>query len=148
MEKEYFSYREFDEFVSGTVDYLEACEFVPSVIVTFPRGGLVPATYLSHQLDVPIEIITSSKYDFKTNLSVSVEQMNRLVGKNVLIVDDIIDTGKTMDEFLKLVGNSFEFKIATLATNPEYYNPSIVFDWYFRRFKDPSKFLVFPWEKP
>ena len=48
-------------------------------IYGIPRGGLVLAVRLSHLLDLPI-IIHKTK-----------------IGQNTLIVDDIADTGKTLD---------------------------------------------------
>ena len=46
----------------------------------FPRGGLIPAVYLSHQLDLPL---INNPFD-----------PDALLG-NILVVDDICDTGDT-----------------------------------------------------
>jgi len=42
-----------------------------------PRGGLIPAVLISHQLEIPFTLT---------------------VGKNTLVVDDICDTGKTFQD--------------------------------------------------
>ncbi len=73
-------------------------------IVTVTRGGLVPAAIVARELDVRlIETICISSYDhtrqgdLKIIKSVAPELIKTAGGggKGVLIVDDLVDTGKT-----------------------------------------------------
>jgi xanthine phosphoribosyltransferase len=73
-------------------------------IVTVTRGGLVPAAIVARELDVRlIETICISSYDHtrQSELKVLKGVASELVkmsgggGKGVLIVDDLVDTGKT-----------------------------------------------------
>jgi xanthine phosphoribosyltransferase len=73
-------------------------------IVTVTRGGLVPAAIVARELDVRlIETICVSSYDhirqgeLKVLKGVAPElvKMSGGGGKGVLIVDDLVDTGKT-----------------------------------------------------
>ena len=73
-------------------------------IVTVTRGGLVPAAIVARELDVRlIETICISSYDhtrqgeLKVLKGVAPElvRMSGGGGKGVLIVDDLVDTGKT-----------------------------------------------------
>jgi xanthine phosphoribosyltransferase len=73
-------------------------------IVTVTRGGLVPAAIVARELDVRlIETICISSYDhtrqgdLKVIKSVAPELIKTAGGggKGVLIVDDLVDTGKT-----------------------------------------------------
>ena len=73
-------------------------------IVTVTRGGLVPAAIVARELDVRlIETICISSYDHvrQGELKVLKGVASELVkmsgggGKGVLIVDDLVDTGKT-----------------------------------------------------
>jgi xanthine phosphoribosyltransferase len=73
-------------------------------IVTVTRGGLVPAAIVARELDVRlIETICISSYDhtrqgdLKVLKGVAVElvKMSGGGGKGILIVDDLVDTGKT-----------------------------------------------------
>jgi xanthine phosphoribosyltransferase len=73
-------------------------------IVTVTRGGLVPAAIVARELDVRlIETICISSYDHirQGELKVLKGVAPELVklsgggGKGVLIVDDLVDTGKT-----------------------------------------------------
>jgi xanthine phosphoribosyltransferase len=70
-------------------------------IVTVTRGGLVPAAIVARELDLHlIETICISSYDHmqQGQLKVIKGVATALVqggGKGVLIVDDLVDTGKT-----------------------------------------------------
>jgi xanthine phosphoribosyltransferase len=70
-------------------------------IVTVTRGGLVPAAIVARELDLHlIETICISSYDhihqgeLKVLKGVAPELVQKS-GKGVLIVDDLVDTGKT-----------------------------------------------------
>jgi len=84
-------------------------------IYGIPRGGLVPAVYLSHLTGLPL-----------TNFPQH---------PTTLIVDDIADTGHTLEEY----NNYF---IATIY----YHKQSIVKPdiWVYEKKK---QWIVFPWEK-
>lgn len=84
-------------------EFTDACQIIADWAGTkfhsvygIPRGGLVPAVYISHMLDIPL-----------------VHQPQ----PGVLIVDDIADTGKTLSMFRQGQGN-----IATIC----YHKQSIV----------------------
>jgi hypoxanthine phosphoribosyltransferase len=85
-----------------------------------PRGGLVPAVILSHALELPY-IWNASKLT-----------MDNL---DVLIVDDLVDTGRTLKSYYDL-----GFDVATpyvkswRSFTPRYFVEEI------------DKWLVFPWE--
>jgi xanthine phosphoribosyltransferase len=71
-------------------------------IVAITRGGLVPAAIVARELDVRlIETICISSYHDYTRqgelrlLKGVAESITKLAGKGVLIVDDLVDTGKT-----------------------------------------------------
>jgi xanthine phosphoribosyltransferase len=73
-------------------------------IVTVTRGGLVPAAIVARELDVRlIETICISSYDHTRQgelkiikgVAAEIVKMSGGEGKGVLIVDDLVDTGKT-----------------------------------------------------
>ncbi len=73
-------------------------------IVCVTRGGLVPAAIVARELDVRvIETVCVASYNHQTQGRISVikgiaEQIKTLGGEGgqgVLIVDDLVDTGKT-----------------------------------------------------
>jgi hypoxanthine phosphoribosyltransferase len=121
--------------------------FKPDLIVGVSRGGWIPARVLSDLLENPnvasvrvefyFEIAKTRKEPLLTQ-GVSVN----VVGKKVLIVDDVADTGKSLEiveDHLRNQGAK-EARIATL-----YYKPwSKVKPDYYE--KETTRWIVFPWD--
>lgn len=126
-------------------------EFKYDTILTIQRGGLVPATVLAHFAGVKnIQIINvrRSKTDdimpewqepeISENNNINVTE------KKVLVIDDIIGTGKSMNkvrEFLRLKGAS-EFKFTALVINKNRFRDTAP-DFVAREVTD---WIIFPWE--
>jgi hypoxanthine phosphoribosyltransferase len=70
----------------------------PDYIVGLTRGGLVPANMLSQYLDIPMHTLKVSlrddNFDPESNLWMAEDAYE---GKNILVVDDINDTGTTLN---------------------------------------------------
>lgn len=80
--------------------------------------------------------VSSGKVEIQQNIA------GKIKGKNVLVVEDIIDTGITMS-FLKEYLKSFEpksVKIATLLNKPERRKVDVEIDYI--GFDVPNKFIV------
>jgi hypoxanthine phosphoribosyltransferase len=121
--------------------------FDPDIIVGVSRGGWPPARVLSDLLDNPN--LANVKAEFYLGVAetkgepvITQPVSMTVVGKKVLIVDEVADTGKS----LKLVKEHItgegaaEVKVATV-----YYKPwSIVKPDYYE--KETSRWIVFPWE--
>jgi xanthine phosphoribosyltransferase len=75
----------------------------PDYVVGLTRGGLIPANLISQYLEVPMETLKVSLRDDnsepESNLWMAEDAFgnNETVGKNILIVDDINDTGATLN---------------------------------------------------
>lgn len=78
--------------------------FRPDYIIGISRGGLVPALKLSHYLDIPMYCLNEGDsnlwmaedafgYSTVDNKAVSIPNQR----KNILIIDDINDTGTTLN---------------------------------------------------
>lgn len=65
-------------------------KYAPDTIIAFSRGGLVPGVMLSHHFKCPLIPITDPKV-----ISTVVD------AKNILVLDDINDTGSTFSRFHK-----------------------------------------------
>jgi len=121
--------------------------FKPDLIVGVSRGGWPPARVLSDLLDNPN--LANVKAEFY--LGVAETKMEPILtqpvsvavaGKKVLIVDEVADTGKSLELVKKHIvkQGACEVKIATV-----YYKPwSVVVPDYYG--KETSRWIVFPWE--
>ncbi|MFA4641331.1 phosphoribosyltransferase [Pyrococcus kukulkanii] len=146
MDKVYLTWWQVDRAIFALADKLR--EYKPDVIVGVARGGLIPAVRLSHILgDLPLKVIDVKFYkgiDERAEKPViTIPIHGDLKDKKVVIVDDVSDTGKTLEvviEEVKKLGAK-EIKVACLAMKPW---TSVVPDYYVFR---TDKWIVFPWEE-
>lgn len=67
------------------------------LIMGIQRGGLIPGVHLSHALGVPFNVIQWSNNGVKESAN---PHLICNKGKNILLVDDICDSGVTLKEIL------------------------------------------------
>ena len=109
----YFTWGQFDNAVE---DIASKCRFLEfSGIYGVPRGGLCLAVALSHKLK--INLISEPK-------------------KNSLIVDDVYETGITLNNFKDIEGATFFVLFSKIK--PIWWNTVFV--------SKKSQWIVFPWE--
>jgi uncharacterized protein len=93
----YIPYERFLADVEALALKMERDTWRPDFLVGVGRGGLVPAAYLSHRLDVPLLSVDHSSGDaaFADELLAKLAAKSR-AGSHILIIDDINDTGSTI----------------------------------------------------
>jgi len=82
----------------------------PDIVVGLTRGGLVPANMISQYFDVPLETLKVKLRDLKPGEeNESKHHLADLAhtGKHVLVVDDINDTGATLNHICRDWETSF-----------------------------------------
>lgn len=86
---------------------LMAVPYKPSLIVAIARGGLIPATLLSHQLNIPLKVVHAQSYEGTRR---TLQKPTEIIGwdksyasYNTLFVDDILDTGETRQAISRLI---------------------------------------------
>ncbi|QGM80526.1 hypoxanthine phosphoribosyltransferase [Otariodibacter oris] len=118
------------------------------VVVGLLRGSFMFMADLVRQLDLPVEVdfLTASSYGTGTESSRDVKILKDLdgdiCGKDVLIVEDIIDTGFTLSkvsEILKL-REPRSVKICTLLDKPSRREVEVDVEWV--GFTIPDEFVV------
>lgn len=125
--------------------------YKPHLIVGIARGGLIPATMLSHKLNCPIETISASSYEGTrrtlskpTQIEGWKEEYNT---SNTIIVDDIMDTGETYDALLYgdgRLGTNFKPKLFCMVKKTE----ARFVNWKNYYIQVPQDVWVkFPWEQ-
>ena len=146
MDKVYLTWWQIDRAIFSLADKLR--EYKPDVIVGIARGGLIPAVRLSHILgDIELKVIDVKFYtDINEHTEmpkITIPIYGDLKGKRVVIVDDVSDTGKTLEVVINEVKRlgAKEIKVACLAMKPW---TSVVPDFYVFR---TDKWIVFPWEE-
>ena len=109
----YFTWREFDKSVEHIANKCKLSDF--SGIYGVPRGGLCLAVSLSHKLKINL-------------LSEPI--------KNSLIVDDVYETGITLNTFKNIEGAMFFVLFSKIK--PLWWNTVHI--------SEKSEWIVFPWE--
>lgn len=121
QKKQWLGWNEFDLAIGRLTRQIKRSKKKFKYIVGIPRGGLVVAVALSHRLKLPL----------KLNMPVP------LTKQKILVADDIVDSGKTLERFKGM-------KIATIFWKEK----SIVKpDFYYSKL-DEKTWMIFPWEEP
>jgi hypoxanthine phosphoribosyltransferase len=122
MDRRYLNWNDIDRAINRIVASINSSEIKINAVGGLPRGGLIPAVMLSHRLGIPF---------------VSQAQIQTTIG-NILIVDDICDSGKTLKKF------KFEENVYTATLHwkqSSEYQPN-----YFWEIAYENEWIVYPWE--
>ena len=141
MEKCYYPY---EDFLADTKVLTQKIEWEFDAIIAIARGGLSLAQLLGEYYDLrAVYSINTIGYDDTRKLdSVKVFNLPQLQdAKSVLIVDDIVDSGDTLIEVLKVLSEAYPqvtFKTASL-----FYKKSakIAPDWHVQEAKTWIEFF-------
>lgn len=109
-------------------------------IVAVTRGGLVPAAVIARELDIRyIDTVCVTSYDWqeqgRTNIIKGIEGS----GKDLLIVDDLVDTGSTAKVVREMLPDAF---FATVYAKPAG-RPLV--DIYVTEVSQDT-WILFPWD--
>ena len=139
--------------------------WVPDYVVGIVRGGAIPGVMISHALDIPCYTLNvrlrDGVEDCETNAWMSEDAYGHDTAvKNILIVDDINDTGATLNWIRKDWGLSCmpddtehwdnvwgnNVRVATLINNVRSDYAGVQYSAYeLDRDEDP-RWVIFPWE--
>ena len=73
-------------------------------IVAITRGGLVPASIIARELDLRlVDTVCISSYDYQQQGQISVLKSPVIESNNILLIDDLVDTGQTARVVKKLL---------------------------------------------
>ena len=177
MKKIYYSWNQIEGACLDLAKQINNSGWKPDYIVGITRGGSIPAVLLSQYLDVPCEMLKVSLRDGgepESNLWMAEDAFgyhrtdlpepgssNPELRKNILIVDDINDSGATFNWIMKdwvsgclpndpawkdIWGNNVRFAVITdnLASNCE---RKIDYQTYEVNKAEEDCWLVYPWEE-
>lgn len=147
--KIFYSWKDFDDDIAILADNININQWLPDYIVGVKRGGLIPAIKLSHIFNKPLIMMSCQLRDNVDN-EVRLYEVEELPkDKNVLIVDDICDSGITLSKIiLKFIANGFN--IDHIKTCALFYNTEqkFIVDYYVRCLNrlHNKEWIIFPWE--
>ncbi|QKF82491.1 phosphoribosyltransferase [Halarcobacter ebronensis] len=144
MEKYYYGY---DEFLKDTKVLIEKCrDYEPDILLAVARGGLTLGHLMAHGLDMR-NLYTLNSIHYEGELKLDTFNIFNIPdvshAKRVLLIDDIIDSGETMREIIKILEKKFpkvDFKLASL-----FYKKTAVIQPDFA-VKESNKWIDFFWE--
>jgi len=137
---------------AGIHKLVQCDNFKPDLLVGIARGGLIPLSLLAGESmfnNRNVVTISTESYDdanqrkeLKLRFPVHAEDFQNF--QSILVVDDIADTGETLDFVAKLIKEyvpKAAIKCAVL-----YYKPKskIVPEYYI---EETASWIVFPWEE-
>lgn len=121
--------------------------FVPDIVLGIARGGLIPAGSVAYALDC--KSLFTMNVEFYTGVGTTRDEptllppfldLDELAESSVLIVDDVADSGRTLD----LVARICAEHAGTVRTAVIYEKPRSILapDYAWRR---TDKWINFPW---
>ena len=125
-DKIFLSWNDIEALVDNLKEQINKMDKKPFYIYGVPRGGAIPAVWLSHKTGIDYYQLNSAQISKTADLS------------HILIVDDICDSGETIkklkENFPKCQTATLYYK-ETAIDKPDIYGEVTGEEW-----------LVFPWE--
>ena len=148
VEKLYVNWNDIDHMVDDLINQMFADNWKPDYIVGITRGGLTPAIMMSHKTGIKMYTLDVRLRDGGTDSNLESNLWmaeDARLGKKILLVDDINDTGETIG-WIKDDWQSDNMKFAMLIEN----EASKVSSDY--NCKTVNKFekdvwILYPWER-
>ena len=101
MKKQLVTWTDVEHQVQEILRQMQQDRWMPDYVIGLTRGGLIPANMISQYLDIPMHTLKVNLRDHaytESNSWMSQDAFgsNEDAGKNILIVDDINDSGATL----------------------------------------------------
>jgi len=123
-----YSWGDFTSQIQEIVDDIKSKKLKFDFVIGIPRGGSIMGVVLSHKLDIPymeLSDFTSKPFSYS----------------NILLVDEIADTGETLKRRLR-----FFSRPKTTIITLNYKNQSTIIPDYYVEKVDNEDWVIYPWE--
>lgn len=152
MDREFKIYYSFDELINDLhyiVDKIKESNWTPDLIIGPCRGAYVPGVMLSHHFKKPFEGFIWQTRDGSEKDSEKLKELIRKnAGKNILLIDDINDSGLTLNGIYEEI-NSFDIsnvKVCVLFNKEQSRFRKV--DYYSKLLTiENNPWVVFPYEE-
>lgn len=143
------SYEQVENYCLKLNDDFLKDKFCPDCVLGVSVGGLFPAIHFARLLNsknlVSIAVKSYSGKERKEIEIVNLPSVDLLKDKKVLLVDDVADSGKTLEFIVKLLKEKYFVKdVKTLAVFVNEKNCKIYPDIYLEKI---DKWICFPWDR-
>lgn len=132
-------YSEYEKHVNKLLKQIKESNIKFDYVYGIPRGGLPLGVEISHKLEIPLNL--SMCIDENKNFICNTDK--QIAKKNILIVDDLVDSGTTMYNEVLCCSKIYE----NVKTAVLFKKPWSIFDPDFYVF-ETDKWIVFPYENP
>jgi len=142
IDKLYITWDDIERIVDELVIKIEQRVFLKKLkkIIGISRGGLIPGVMLSQKLDVPFEPLEWQTRDGNYRDTIKLLASKFEDQNNILFVDDICDSGLTIEQIRGVIPDS---QWAVLYSK----KGNMGLDFEGERLYNNKQWLVFPWEK-
>lgn len=123
-------------------------EEAPLVVVGLLKGSIIFMSDLVREIKLPLtlDFIQVSSYDgeFETSREVKIirDLEKGVTGKNVLVVEDIIDSGYTLKKVLKMLGSRGAKSVSLCTLLDKKSKREIEIDVQYTGFEIPNEFVL------
>jgi hypoxanthine phosphoribosyltransferase len=117
VEKSYFHTLQMRNALLQIEDQMVHANWMPDLILGINRGGCVPGVYLSHRLSREHMVLDIRLRDHRAEPDISVLTKQYELGKKILVIDDINDTGATFKYIEEKFGRPERLRFAALVDN-------------------------------
>ena len=146
IKKLYLSWDAIDASMANiAMDVIQGKPLENTILVPIIRGGLIPATLLSHvlsykiKMDIPVIPIHAGKQGYDKLLELAAE------GHRIILIDDILDTGET----LRYLNTSGVVDTNIVIIKKEVEGVEVIYALNYEELigsNDQQYWVVFPWE--
>ena len=146
--KAYYSWADIEGLTQDIIRQVTVSNKKYDCVVGLTRGGLTPAVLVSQYLDIPMHALKVSLRDH-----VGQEDLERMAGflgindtvkKKVLVIDDINDTGATINAIKEVWGD--QYVDYTVLINNEASEATVDYSAVDINKHENDVWIVFPWE--
>lgn len=157
LDKKIYTWEDIERMCVSIVNQMYTDNWRPDYIVGITRGGNVPATIISNMTGIRCEALKVSLRDavhgLESNNWMAVDALGYPdsdatdMKKNILIVDDINDTGATFKHITEAIGSNDNLKFASIIHNDPSEFDKLDYWCYNINKKENPVWIVFPWEQ-
>ncbi len=151
-DREVLSWELFGDATRALAQQIVDSHWTPDVVVAIARGGLIPAGAVAYALGV--KAMASTNVEFYTGIAEVLTEpvflpplmdVNALARKKVLVVDDVTDSGRTLEKVLRELRDEFgNHAVGEARSAVLYHKPWAVLEPEYV-WRNTARWITFPW---